>query len=161
MAIAKNNQVPLEFKRFYQSFLDLKFLLKSKAIELPAEKTVPVLMVCHYGTFVLSSLYKHLGLDPGKLYEARILIELMLGQEVFEVVVEHRVLLLSFVDNMGKALKTAKKPYVHIAMYNGHLDSEIYRLLHQDLAIYDFARYLYRVLSDRQHVLPRATLLRT
>ena len=143
MVKSKQNQVPPEFSTFYEPILQLKKQLTSKAKELAAENTVPGFMMLHFSCFVMNHLYKQTNKDNSKVLIIREIIEYILSQNSFYLDNNIRSKLTSFIDNLAKELNTAFKAYVYIAFYQAYLDSEIYRRLHPNLGIFDFAAYNY------------------
>ncbi len=143
MVRSRQNQVPAEFEAFYSPILQLKIQLTSKKKELAAENTVPGFMMLHYSTFTMTKLYQQQDMDYSKIIIIRELIEYILSHDNFKLENEYKSRLCSYIDNLAKELNTSFKAYVYIAMYHGYLDAEIYRCLHPDISIYDFAAAQY------------------
>ena len=143
MAKSKQNQVPHEFSAFYEPILHLKKQLTSNTKELAAVNTVPGFMMLHFSCFVMNHLYKQTNKDNAKTLVMRETIEHILSKDSFYLDGATRSKIASFIDNLAKELNITFKSYVYIAFYQAYLDSEIYRRLHPNLGIFDFAAYNY------------------
>lgn len=142
MAKTKQNRVPPEFESFYNPMLQLKQALQSNKAVLDAGQSqtlVHGLMVLHYATFVLCSLYKITdNKDNTAALLIRTLAENILEVDNFELDSRNISRVVSFIDSVGKYLNTTEFAKLHVAMYHGYLDYEIYYNLHKNLRLYDF-----------------------
>ena len=143
MARTIQNQVPDDCDALYSPILRLKKQLMSKAKELGSQHIMQGLVMAHYSSFLMCSLYHQMKKDITKLLEVRKLIELILEGDEFRLLAEQKSKLVSFIDNLGKELNMTFKPYLYIAMYSAHLDAEIYRYFNSNIGLYDFIDYYY------------------
>lgn len=139
MAKSRQNQVPQEFEKLYGPILQLKKQLTCKKKELAAESIVPGFMKLHFSTFIMTTLYTQQDMDYTKVLMIRELIEYILSHDDFKLENDYKSMLCSYIDKLAKELNTSFKAYVYIAWYHAYLDAEIYRCLHPNLSIYDFA----------------------
>ena len=144
MLKSKQNQVPREFETFYSPMLQLKKALQSNTVELEANNNgnqfiIQGLMFLHYATFVMCNLYRITdNRDNSRALELKVTIEDILAVDKFEITRSHVSQFSSFIDSVGKYLNTTIFAKLHIAIYQGYLDYEIYFNLHKELRIFDF-----------------------
>jgi hypothetical protein len=87
--------------------------------------------------------HRQRGEDTAKSLIVRELIELIMSSDSYNLQQDQASKLYSYIDLFGKMLNTTRKPYIYIAMYQGHLDAEIYRNIHPNLGIFDFEDFSY------------------
>lgn len=139
----KNN--PLQFSLFYHPLIIMKQkLLSKKDVFENGEHLIILkgLMLTYYSTFIIRDLYRRT-IKPANanILIIREMIEYMLESDEFNLTKDHISKLCNYVDLVVKLLNMISPDYIYIAMYNGHLDFEIYYNLHQDLRIFDFKYY--------------------
>jgi hypothetical protein len=149
MKKSRQNKVPEEFISFYQPQLKLKQLLQSGESTIDErnnESAVIGLMVLHYATFFIGALYRQDKIANERVLLTRHLIEAILKGDEYKIH-EHEVSkLISFIDLVGKLINTTILLKIHIAMYNGYLDYEIYYAFNKHKKLFDFKGYC--TLSD-------------
>ena len=149
MKKSRQNKVPEEFLSFYQPQLKLKHLLQSGETcidERNNESAVIGLMVLHYASFIVGALYRYDKMANDKVALVRYLIESILEGDEYKIHPHEVSRLISFIDLVGKLINTTIVLKIHIAMYHGYLDYEIYYAFNKHKKLFDFKGYC--TLSD-------------
>ncbi len=95
-------------------------------------------MVLHYATFFIGALYRQDTIANEMVLLIRNLIEAILEGDEYKIH-EHEVSkLINFIDLVGKLINTNILLKIHIAMYNGYLDYEIYHSFNKHKKLFDF-----------------------
>jgi hypothetical protein len=144
MKTSRQNKVPEGFLSFYQPQLKLKQLLQSGAVRIDEsnnEAAIIGLMILHFATFFAGSLYRQDKIANDKGAVIRNLAEDILEGDEYTVHEQGVSKLISFVDLIGKLLNTTNVLKIHIAMYDGYLDYEIYYSFHSHKKLFDFKRF--------------------
>ena len=133
------NSVPDEFVYFYTPIYQVKQTLqKTGRTELEPNEILHGLSMIHYATFVISEIYRQNSQDISKILATRQLVENILEKNSYQLENQQASQLISFIDQVAKALNTNLTLYTFIALYRGNQNAEIYRKLHNHLGIYDF-----------------------
>ena len=145
MTKTRQNQVPTAFNAFYRPLLEVKKLLQSNIATIEGEtchKLIKALIITHYTSFIIANLYRITNQrDVTKIKYIRGLIENMLEDNAFNLTKECAAKLISYIDMVAKVLNTNHITYIHIALYTGYLDFEIYAHFHSNLGLFDFKEY--------------------
>ncbi len=144
MRKSRQNKVPEEFLSFYQPQMKLKQLLQSGETSIDErnnESAVIGLMVLHYATFFVGALYRHDNISKEKVTFIRHMIEDILEGDEYKIHGHEVSGLISFIDLVGKLINTTILLKIHIAMYNGYLDYEIYYSFNGHKRLFDFKGY--------------------
>jgi hypothetical protein len=141
MKRSRQNQIPPEFKSFYTPQLTLKKLLqsgKSHIDETHNEAVIIGLAILHYATFFVSALYRLEQITNERTAYIRTILENVLAGNEYQIQQDEIAKIVSFIDLVGKLINTTAKLKIHIAMYEGYLDYEIYSHFHEDKPIFEF-----------------------
>ncbi len=144
MNISKQNKVPNEFKAIYEPLLKLKTLLQSNITTLDsAEVTIVIhgLMFMHYTSFVLSILGVYRNVDKAKIINIRNAIENILEHKIYLINEAEKSIIVSYIDYFAKLININLNLLIHVCLFEGYLDFEIYLHFHQNKKIYSFKEY--------------------
>lgn len=137
MAKSQQNRVPETFKFLYLPILNLKRFLQ-KEITLSKTEIVYGFVMLHFATFVIRYFVLKGGNDGKQHLKFRKTIEDIFHKDQLLVYPEHISEIARMVDKFGKELNTNYQPQIFVALYLGHLDSEIYRHFHSELGIFEY-----------------------
>jgi hypothetical protein len=144
MKRSRQNQIPPEFKSFYTPQLTLKKLLQSGLSHIDETNNEAVIMglvILHHATFFVSALYRLDGVTNERTAYIRTILENILAGNEYTIQQSEIAKLVSFIDLVGKLINTTSKLKVHVAMYEGYLDYQIYALFHEDKPIFTFKSF--------------------
>lgn len=144
MKRSRQNQIPSEFNSFYTPQLTLKKLLQSGSSHIDEkhnEEVVIGLVILHYATFFISALYRLESISNERTLYIRTTLENILAGNEYTIQQCETAKIVSFIDLVGKLINTTSKLKIHIAMYEGYLDYEIYSCFHEDKPIFEFKHF--------------------
>lgn len=144
MNISKQNKVPNEFKAIYEPLLKLKTLLQSNITTLDStEVTIVIhgLMFMHYTSFVLSILGVYRNVDKAKIINIRNAIENILEHKIYLINEAEKAVIVSYIDYFAKLVNLNLNLLIHVCLFEGYLDFEIYYHFHADKKLFDFKEY--------------------
>lgn len=138
---SRQNQVPREFASFYKPLLLLKQILQSWS-ELIDEKhnldAVSGLMVVHYSTFFMRILCKEHETNSKRCLHVRSIVEDVLAGDRYLLNEAQISALVSFIDLIAKVINTTYIVNLHVILYSGYLDYQIYAQFNQDKPLFDY-----------------------
>jgi hypothetical protein len=138
---SRQNKVPKEFENFYKPLLLLKQILQSWS-ELIDEKhnldAVSGLMVVHYSTFFMRILCNEHEVNSGRCLHVRNIVEDVLSGDQYLLKESEISAIVSFIDLIAKVINTTAMVNLHVILYSGYLDYQIYAQFNQDKPLFDY-----------------------
>ncbi|MBX9865462.1 MAG: hypothetical protein K2Y14_01000 [Burkholderiales bacterium] len=139
----KQNKVPTDFENFYNPILKLKQSLQGSLAPEP-EFINSGIVLLHYSTFFITELYHYKQQDPTKALLIREVLEHAQNNMSIEFQNYHAAKIISFIDLVAKELNINNPIYIHIAIYEAYLNSQIYiRLNNRTGCLFDAHREIF------------------
>lgn len=138
---SRQNQVPKEFESFYKPLLLLKQILQSWSERIDEKHNLDAiagLMVVHYSTFFMRILCKEHETNSNRCFLARSIVEDVLAGNQYLIQESEISTLVGFIDLIAKMINTTNIVNLHVILYNGYLDYQLYAAFNKDKQLFDY-----------------------